>query len=289
MHYYFADHLGTLSEEASATGTIENDSDYYPYGGERVIKQNVANEHYKFGGKEWDSESGLDEFGARYYGSTIGRFMTPDWAAKPTDVPYAHYGNPQSLNLYSYVQNNPTTVGDPDGHQSPDMVLDNPEVGRIIDNAIGIVVGVATAAYVDSKGWIKDAVDGYGVGVGDDSMIGTDPVFDRNYFLSKNSNASNTNTQSGSATDKGPVKAKDAPGVTAGGQATNEHGQKLGPNGKPQVNNVNKNTREKAKNAANKGSGTIEDTNPKRGDPHFHTKRGDGTKKRDNVHYNYPR
>ena len=42
--------------------------------------------------------------------------MTPDWAAKPVTVPYAHFGNPQSLNLYSYVQNNPTTVGDPDGH-----------------------------------------------------------------------------------------------------------------------------------------------------------------------------
>jgi RHS repeat-associated protein len=55
-------------------------------------------------------------FGARYYGSSLGRFMTPDWAAKPIAVPYAHYGNPQSLNLYSYVQNNPTTVGDPDGH-----------------------------------------------------------------------------------------------------------------------------------------------------------------------------
>ncbi len=117
VHYYFADHLGTLSEMASATGTIENDSDYYPYGGERVIKQNVANEHYKFAGKEWDSESGLDEFGARYYASTVGRFMTPDWAAKPTNVPYAHYGNPQSLNLYSYVQNNPATLGDPDGHE----------------------------------------------------------------------------------------------------------------------------------------------------------------------------
>ena len=49
-----------------------------------------------------------------------------------------------------------------------------------------------------------------------------------------------------------------------------------------------KNTREGANNAANKGSGTIEDPNPKRGDPHFHTKRGDGTKKRDNTHYNYP-
>ena len=44
-------------------------------------------------------------FGARYYGSRLGRFMTPDWAAKPVTVPYAHFGNPQSLNLYSYVQN----------------------------------------------------------------------------------------------------------------------------------------------------------------------------------------
>jgi hypothetical protein len=37
-------------------------------------------------GKERDSESGLDMFCARYYGSS-GRFMTPDWTAKPTDVP----------------------------------------------------------------------------------------------------------------------------------------------------------------------------------------------------------
>ena len=71
---------------------------------------------YKYTGKERDSESGLDNFGARYNASSMGRFMTPDWAAKPVTVPYAHFGNPQSLNLYSYVQNNPTTTGDPDGH-----------------------------------------------------------------------------------------------------------------------------------------------------------------------------
>jgi RHS repeat-associated protein len=67
-------------------------------------------------GKERDSESGLDEFGARYYASPLGRFMTPDWATTPIDVPYADFGNPQSLNLYSYVKNNPTTTRDPDGH-----------------------------------------------------------------------------------------------------------------------------------------------------------------------------
>jgi hypothetical protein len=51
---------------------------------------------------------------------------------------------------------------------------------------------------------------------------------------------------------------------------------------------VNKNTRERANNAGNKGSGTAEHTTPKKGRPHFRTKRGDGTKKQDNVHYNYP-
>jgi RHS repeat-associated protein len=40
----------------------------------------------KFTGKERDTESGLDMFGARYYGSSLGRFMTPDWAAKATAV-----------------------------------------------------------------------------------------------------------------------------------------------------------------------------------------------------------
>jgi hypothetical protein len=33
-------------------------------------------------------------------------------------VPYANFGNPQSLNLYRYVENNPTMIGDPDGHQT---------------------------------------------------------------------------------------------------------------------------------------------------------------------------
>jgi RHS repeat-associated protein len=71
---------------------------------------------YKLTGKERDAESNLDEFGARYYASSLGRFMTPDWATKPIDVPYANFGNPQSLNLYSYVVNNPLTLIDDDGH-----------------------------------------------------------------------------------------------------------------------------------------------------------------------------
>ncbi len=116
--YYFSDHLGSADVVTDASGNIQEESDYYPFGGERVVTDSGIGNNYKFTGKERDPETGCDYFGARYYCNPIGRFITPDWAAVPTAVPYAHFGNPQSLNLYSYVQNNPTTFGDPDGHCS---------------------------------------------------------------------------------------------------------------------------------------------------------------------------
>ena len=41
--------------------------------------------------------------------------MTPDWALKPITVPYANFGDPQTLNLYTYVQNSPLNRIDADG------------------------------------------------------------------------------------------------------------------------------------------------------------------------------
>lgn len=69
-----------------------------------------------FTGKERDTESGNDYFGARYYASSMGRWMSPDWSAKVAPVPYAKLDDPQSLNLYAYVGNNPLSKADPDGH-----------------------------------------------------------------------------------------------------------------------------------------------------------------------------
>jgi RHS repeat-associated protein len=68
-------------------------------------------------GKERDSESSLDDFEARYYSSQYGRFMVPDWAAKATAVPYAVFGNPQTLNLYAIVHNDVENFTDLDGHR----------------------------------------------------------------------------------------------------------------------------------------------------------------------------
>ena len=64
-------------------------------------------------GKERDQESGNDYFGARYYASSVGRWMSPD----PTGLALATAENPQSLNLYAYVNNNPLSMIDPDGLQ----------------------------------------------------------------------------------------------------------------------------------------------------------------------------
>ncbi len=83
----------------------------------------------KFTGKERDTETGLDYFGARYYGSNMGRFMTPDeFPGDPVDLfdvddppsqalPYADITNPQSLNKYAYTYNSPLRYIDPDGHE----------------------------------------------------------------------------------------------------------------------------------------------------------------------------
>jgi len=46
----------------------------------------------------------------------VGRFESPDWANKAEPVPYAKLDNPQTLNLYGYVANNPESRVDPDGH-----------------------------------------------------------------------------------------------------------------------------------------------------------------------------
>jgi RHS repeat-associated protein len=109
FNYYFADHLGTARIVANSAGTILDDSDFYPFGGERVISSSSGN-NYKFTSKEHDSESGLDNFGARFDSSSFGRFMSPDPGNIGVDRRY-----PQSWNAYSYSVNNPLVLTDPTG------------------------------------------------------------------------------------------------------------------------------------------------------------------------------
>ena len=106
--YRLLDHLGTEVGQSDASGRPLNPADYAPFG--QTISGGT-NDPYQFTGKERDQESGLDYFGARYYGSSMGRFMSPDDGSDQSPF------SPQSWNLYSYGRNNPLSGTDPDGRQ----------------------------------------------------------------------------------------------------------------------------------------------------------------------------
>ena len=115
--YYVEDLLGSSRVMTTNTGTLCYDADFYPYGGERTYTNScpTAN-NYKFEGKERDTETGNDDFGARYYSNRFGRWLSADWSNVPVPVPYANLTNPQTLNLYAMVSDDPETSADLDGH-----------------------------------------------------------------------------------------------------------------------------------------------------------------------------
>ncbi|MDE3106184.1 MAG: RHS repeat-associated core domain-containing protein [Acidobacteriota bacterium] len=91
------------------TGTVEDDIDYYPYGGQQVYHSGSGN-LYQFTGDETDSESTTYHTQYRQLSPSLGRWLRPD----PYDGSYDPT-NPQTLNRYSYVLNSPLGLIDPSG------------------------------------------------------------------------------------------------------------------------------------------------------------------------------
>ena len=92
-------------------------TDFTPFGGEKSYTSTCP-QNYKFEGKERDTETQNDDFGARYYSWRFGRWLSSDWSSVPVAVPYANLNNPQTLNLYSMVADDPESFADLDGHTS---------------------------------------------------------------------------------------------------------------------------------------------------------------------------
>ena len=118
--YSTDDNLGSPRVITNSSAGVVSRHDYLPFGGElgagvggRTTAMGFSNSgdnnRKKFTQQERDNETGLDYMHARYYANTQGRFTSPDSLL-------GSIANPQTLNRYAYVGNNPPNSTDPTGH-----------------------------------------------------------------------------------------------------------------------------------------------------------------------------
>ena len=127
IYYYLQDHLGGVDVVLDENGDVIERKDYLPFGNERLkVENGNADEDYGFTGKELDEETGLYYYGARYYDPLIGRFISLDpLVLGESSKPFSSIlANPQALNGYSYVLNNPLRYVDEEGEYKSDVHYD---------------------------------------------------------------------------------------------------------------------------------------------------------------------
>ncbi len=112
--FYTTDQLGSSTVITDASGNVLENIAYNAFG--QTTKQIGGDyAHYAYAGQEYDSELGLYHMGARLYAPAMGRFITSD-----PFIPDPY--NPQSLNRYAYVMNNPLRYIDPSGYNFIDNI-----------------------------------------------------------------------------------------------------------------------------------------------------------------------
>ena len=107
-YYLLTDHLGSTAITTNSSGSRVAELRYKAWGETRYTWGTTPTT-YRFTGQREDATIGLYFYNARYYDPALGMFLSPD-----TLVPEP--GNPQALNRYSYVYNNPLRYTDPSGH-----------------------------------------------------------------------------------------------------------------------------------------------------------------------------
>jgi RHS repeat-associated protein len=78
IHFHLSDWLGTRHVTTDDAGNPQSSYQNLPFGELVTPGQSLGVTEHFFTGKERDTESGLDYFGARYYASSMGRFSSPD-------------------------------------------------------------------------------------------------------------------------------------------------------------------------------------------------------------------
>jgi RHS repeat-associated protein len=140
VQYYHLDAIGNVRAVTDQSGAIVERHDYLPFGEECTTGAGASSpglaggQPRHFTGKERDVETGLDYFGARYYGSGTGRFTTTDPAL---DIK-ASSSNPQKWNRYAYALNNPLRYVDPDGRQEGAALIQDRDVRALASGRLSL-------------------------------------------------------------------------------------------------------------------------------------------------------
>ena len=123
--YYHADGLGSIAKETNGSGVVVNTLRYDAWGN----LESGARDGYAFTGREWDPETGLYYYRARYFDPQAGHFISQDPA-----------GLADGPNLYLYVQGNPTSYADPTGRFAFLPFLAGAAMGAVSDVLIQLAM-----------------------------------------------------------------------------------------------------------------------------------------------------
>jgi len=156
FYYHHGDHLGSTnvitegntsaihSGITYAKGDIVQRFEYSPYGQESYVLNPSLDLEVSYTGQDYDVESGLYYYNARYYNPQLGRFIQPDtMIPDPTNL--------QAYNRYSYVQNNPLKYTDPSGH-SFFTAASNFFFGSSTTGGTSLAGQIMTAGYTNTEG-----------------------------------------------------------------------------------------------------------------------------------------
>ena len=168
LKWLVSDHLGSTRWEINKSGSLGGTRrhDYLPFGEELVASTGAqrsgvgyeppaSNVKQKFGSKERDTETGLDFFGARYYSSNQGRFVSVD-QGEPELL------DPQTWNRYQYARNNPLYYIDTDGNKDTparnkyinDALATDPTLLEVIKKSVNFSQSAFEKAFIEGNGII---------------------------------------------------------------------------------------------------------------------------------------
>jgi len=254
--YYHCDGNGNVTALVDTNGVILARYTYDPYGNILSMSGPLATANlYRFSSKEWHASSGLNYYGYRFYDPNLQRWLNRDLLEEDGGI-----------NLYGAMFNDPVNLVDADGQFIPILLA---------------VVGLYFASEMYANAPARGDEGLSGLTDNPLGLIGPGDCGEGLAVLGKDAAES-----LGEAATKSVAMTERARNIEKGIPAKD-----LGPSGKPKRHFVEHPTRKRAQDAARtdagKGGTTVEHSNPREGDPHFHGQTQSGEKCR--THHEYPK